>query len=143
MARYAYSGKAQATAANTNIIEVRAAATDRVRLRQLHVSIEAATALNLALFRTTVIGTAGTAVTATKQDNAEGAASASVVTGPTGGTLETTAVRRFFLPAAAGASVMYVFEGDDEIVLPVSGSLMIRNDGAIGPAITWTLETEE
>jgi hypothetical protein len=94
VARYRYSGKALATALGTNVVEIRTPSTARARLRHLKVFSEAATALNLALFRTTVVGTAGTAVTATKTDPADAAPGSSVVTGPTGGTLEATARAR-------------------------------------------------
>jgi hypothetical protein len=144
VARYRYSGKALATALGTNVVEIRTPSTARARLRHLKVFSEAATALNLALFRTTVVGTAGTAVTATKTDPADAAPGSSVVTGPTGGTLEATAPERAFLPAAAGAAVVLYSEGDDELYLPASSSFMVRNDGAAaGPAITWELEIEE
>lgn len=143
MARYRYSGKALATTANANLIEIRAPATGRIRVRMIKIFTEAATALNLSVHKTTAVGTAGTAVTATKNDNADGAATGSVVTAPTGGTNEATAQERAFLPAVIGAAVIYPFEGEDQVVIPLSGSLVVRNDGVVGPAITWEITTEE
>lgn len=144
MAIYQASGKALATAANTNVLELRAPSTDRARLLEIGVFSEAATALNLALFRTTTIGTAGTAVTPEKGSLADGTAAVSVVTGPTGGVLASTALRRVSIAGTTGAGIVWTFvRGETEVIVPLSGSIMLRNDGAVGPAITWYIVWDE
>lgn len=143
MALYVASGKALATAANSNVIAMRAASTDRVRIREITVFIEAATALNLAIFRTTVLSTAGTQVVGAKEDGADGAGTLDVRTVPTSGTVDTVALRRAFLPAVAGSAVVFACNGGEELLIPTSGELVLRNDSALGPAITWQIRWEE
>lgn len=144
MALYRATGKALATAANTNVLELRAGAQDRAKLREIKVFAEAATALNLAVYRTTVIGTSGTAQTIVKGEPAEGTPAATVVTGPAGGTLEGAAVDRVWLPATAGAGgILTYVPGLTDLIVTNGLSLMLRNDGAIGPAITWTITWDE
>lgn len=137
MARFAVSGKAQAMALNTNVISFRSAAQQRMKLEELAVFSEAATALNLALFLTTVVDTAGTGVTAVKEDSGSGTPSCTVATGPTGGTLAASATRRAFLPAVIGAAVIWTWPSDEPLRIPLSLSAVLRNDGAAGPAVTW------
>lgn len=144
MALYVASGKTLATAANSNLLELRAHATaQRARLKELAVWAETAVALNLALFRTTAIGTAGTAVAGQPRNPADGPANGALVTIPTGGTLAAVAVERAFLPAVIGSAVVFGYNDQDVLIAALGGSLMLRNDGAIGPAITWKITWQE
>ena len=145
MALYVATGKTLATAANTNVIELRAHATaQRARIREMLFFAETAVALNLAVFRTTAVGTAGTTVTPQSRNPADGPANSTVVTGPTGGTNAAVALERAFLPAVIGSAVVFGYNPDEPLVVPLAGSLMIRNDsGSAGPAITWKISWEE
>lgn len=144
MARFSASGKTLATAANSNILSIRSTATQRARILELHIYSEAATAwLSPALFLTTVVDTAGTAVAGQKEDSGAGAASVVVSTIPTGGTLATVATRRASIPAVAGSGFMWLWPDSDPLKVPLSLSAMLRNDGVIGPAITWVVVWDE
>lgn len=143
MARYVSSGKTLATAANSNLFSVRSASQDRAGIAEIGIFTEAATALFLALFTTTVVDTAGTAVTPQKEDSGSGTSAVTCQTIPTGGTLNTVAIRRAYLPAVAGSAVIWTWPVKDELLVPLSQSLMVRNDGVIGPAITWYVVWED
>jgi hypothetical protein len=140
---FSASGKALGTAANSNILSIRSSATRPARLLEMHLFAEAATAwVSPALFMTTVVDTAGTAVTGQREDGITGAAVAVVSTVPTGGTLAAVANRRGTIPAVIGSGLMWIFRGGG-LVVPLSLSAMLRNDGVIGPAITWTVVWDE
>jgi hypothetical protein len=144
MARFAASGKTLATAANSNILSIRSTAAQRARILELHIFSEAATAwVSPALFLTTVVDTAGTAVTGQKEDSGSGAASCTVQTIPTGGTLAAVATRRASSPAVIGSGFLWLWPASDPLLVPLSLSAMLRNDGAVGPAITWCIVWEE
>ncbi|HUR01995.1 MAG TPA: hypothetical protein VM347_05620 [Nonomuraea sp.] len=144
MARFVASGKTLATAANSNILSMRSTAAQRVRLLEMHLYAETAVAwVSPALFMTTVVDTAGTAVAGQKEDSGSGAPSVVVSTIPTGGTLATVAIRRATLPAVIGSGLIWVWPDSDPLLVPLSLSLMLRNDGVIGPAITWVTVWDE
>lgn len=144
MSRFSVTGKTLATAANSNILSIRSTATQRAMIEELYVYSEAATAwLSPALFLTTVIDTAGTAVVFQKEDNGSGAASITCATIPTGGTLATVAAKRASLPAVIGSGFIWSWPPGEGLVVPPSLSAMLRNDGVIGPAITWGITARE
>jgi hypothetical protein len=144
MARYVATGKTLATAANSNIFSVRAATQQRARILEITCYAEAATAwVSPALFMTTVVDTAGTAVAGQKEDPGAGTPSIVVSTIPTGGTLATVAMRRASIPAVIGAGFQWLWTPADPVIVPLSLSAMLRNDGVIGPAITWQVVWEE
>lgn len=144
MARFAASGKTLATAANSNILSIRSAAQQRCRLLEMHLYAEAATAwVSPALFMTTVVDTAGTAVAGQKEDSGSGTPSVVVSTIPTGGTLAAVAIRRGTIPAVIGAGLIWTWPDSDPLKIPLSLSLMLRNDGVVGPAITWVTVWDE
>lgn len=144
MSRFSASGKTLATAANSNILSIRSTATQRAMIEEFYCYAEAATAwLSPALFLTTVVDTAGTGVTLQKEDNGSGAASCTVQTIPTGGTLAAVANKRASLPAVIGSGFMWSWPPGEGLIVPPSLSAMLRNDGVIGPAITWGLTIRE
>lgn len=140
MARFTASGKALATAANSNLLSIRPPSTVRVGLLELHLYAETAVAFAApALFLTTVVDTVGTAVAGQKEDNGSAAALAVVSTIPTGGTLAAVASRRGVIPATIGSGLMWLWPETAPLNVPPSLSAMLRNDGALGPAVTWVL----
>lgn len=137
---YTATGKALTTTANTNLIELRSSASIRCQVLEFHVYAETAVAFaNPALFLTTVVGTSGTAVTGQKNDPNAPTASGSLVTGPTGGTNASVAHRRATLPAVIGTGFIWMFDRSDPLIVPLSLSLMFRNDGALGPTVSWVV----
>ena len=144
MARFAATGKALATAANSNILSIRSAAQQRARILEITAFAEAATAwVSPALFLTTVVDTAGTAVAAQKEDSGSGAAAVTVQTIPTGGTLAAVAIRRASIPAVIGAGFSWQWPEDEPLRVPLGLSALLRNDGVVGPAITWQVIWDE
>lgn len=144
MARFAASGKTLATAANSNVLSVRSAAQQRARILEIHLFAETAVAwISPALFLTTVVDTAGTAVAGQKEDNGSGTPSCVVSTAPTGGTLAAVAVRRGSIPNVIGSGIMWAWPDSDPLRVPLGLSMMLRNDGVVGPAITWVVVWDE
>lgn len=144
MARFTATGKTLGTAANSNIFSIRSAAQQRARILEITCWAEAATAwLSPAAFITTVVDTAGTAVTGQKEDSGSGTPSVVVSTVPTGGTLAAVAIRRASIPAVIGAGFSWQWPEDEPLRVPLALSLMVRNDGVIGPAITWQVIWDE
>lgn len=143
-AGYSASGKALATTANTNLISIRSTALVRARIREFHYFSEASTAFaNPAIFLTTVVDTAGTAVVGQKNDPNSPTASCTVQTGPTGGTLAAVANRRGGSANTVGSGLMWIFDANDPLIVPLSLSMVFRNDGVIGPAISWVIVWDE
>jgi len=144
MARFAASGKTLATAANSNILSIRSTATQRARVLELHLFAETAVAwVNPALFLTTVVDTAGTAVAGQREDSGSGAPTCVVSTIPTGGTLAAVAHRRATIPGSVGQGIIWIWPDSDPLRVPLSLSMLLRNDGVVGPAITWTIVWDE
>jgi hypothetical protein len=144
MSRFSASGKTLATAANSNILSIRSTANQRAMIEELYVYAEAATAwVSAALFLTTIVDTAGTGVVLQKEDNGAGTVSVTVQTIPTGGTLAAVAHKRASLPAVIGSGFIWSWPPGEGLIVPPSLSAMLRNDGVIGPAITWGLTIRE
>lgn len=144
MARFVASGKALATAANSNILSIRSSATQRARILEIHLYAEAATAwVSPALFLTTVVDTAGTAVAGQKEDSGSGTPGVVVSTIPTGGTLAAVATRRGTIPAVVGSGLIWAWPDHEPLRVPLGLSALLRNDGVVGPAITWVVVWDE
>lgn len=142
MALYRASGKTLATTANANIIELRAPSTRRIEVREVSIVAEAATATFIALFKTTAVGTAGTAVTGQAVDPKVGAASSTLVTAPTGGTNSTVAVGRWHF-AAVGAAAVWEWPAHEPMIIDPGLSFVVRSDGTLGASITWNIAWDE
>jgi hypothetical protein len=144
MSRFSATGKTLATAANSNILSVRSTAAQRAMIEEFYCYTEAATAwVSPALFLTTAVDTAGTAVTAQREDNGSGSPSCTVLTIPTGGTLAAVAHKRASIPAVIGSGFIWSWPPGEGLIVPLSLSAMLRNDGVIGPAITWGVTFRE
>jgi hypothetical protein len=141
---FSVAGKTLATAANSNILSVRSTTTQRAMIEEIAVYSEAATAwVSAALFLTTVVDTSGSARVFQKTDPGSGAASVTLQTIPTGGTLAGEAHERASLPAVIGSGFIWSWPPGEGLIVPLSLSAMLRNDGVIGPAITWKVRVRE
>ncbi len=146
MSRFSATGKALATTFAVNALSIRSTATQRAMIEELYVYAETAVVfINPALFLTTVVDTAGTAVTFQKEDPGSGAASCTCVTLPTGGTLAAVASKRASLPAVIGSGFIWSWPPGEGLIVPLSLSAVLRNDHAstTGPAITWGVTIRE
>lgn len=144
MSRFSVTGKTLGTIANSNILSIRSTATQRAMIEELYVYSETGVAwLSPALFLTTVVDTAGTAVVFQKEDPGSGAASITLATIPTGGTLAAVAHRRASLPNTVGSGFIWAWPPGEGMIVPLSLSAMLRNDGVVGPSITWGMTCRE
>lgn len=96
-----------------------------------------------ALYLTTVVDTAGTAVAFQKEDPSSGAASITCAVAPTGGTLGAEASQRASLAATAGCGFVWCWPPGQGLIVPASLSAVLRNDGSVGPDFTWCIVARE
>ncbi len=128
MALYAIAQLTTGTAAASAAIELRASASDRLEVREIGLTLNAATATTLGLGRPGAIGVTPTSpLTLVAQDTAASAATAqTALAWGTGPTIPGTFLRRAAFPATIGAGIIWSF-GPGELVIPASGSLIVWN----------------
>ena len=135
-----------APAIGTPFFEIRNSSSSTLEILEIGVSLGAATATNVALYRSTAQGVGGAGLlTGRTLDPRSRAASASVAanaftTAPT--FVATDMLRRFHLPAAIGAGLIWAWN-PGELVLAVSTSLVlvtptIAGAAAISSYAKWT-----
>ena len=136
--RYEAAGVTSAApAAGAAFAELRNTAARRILVEELGVSLGAATQTNVALSRATSQGTGGTALAGISEDPNAPAGAASLVmsaftTAP--GFAATAMLRRFHLPAAIGAGLIWTFPGTDRLIVPPSGSIVLWTPAVAGAA---------
>lgn len=130
MPRYHVGFTTTATAAGAAVVDLRTAATARIRLLEFGLFATAATALTVELARSTTIGTASTSVVPVAGDPAD---VASVTVAGTAWSVApaSTAVpiRGMTIPPNIGAGVIWTFPVND-LICNVSSSLVVMNRGA-------------
>lgn len=127
-------------AAATPIVALRCPVTERMAVREIGVTLQAATATRLALVRATVVSVTPTGNFAGQAKNPLSPASAStLVTGwttiPTAG---GTPFRRISLPAAIGAGFIWTWPADDPLYVGngvAIGEICINNLVAVAPSL--------
>lgn len=135
---------AQRTSSGTNATaaaELRATATDRLRLRQISIALGAATASTFGIGRPAAIGVTPTSpVTGVAMDPGDPAGTGQgAVAWGTGPTVPAVFIGRIALPAAIGNAWVWTFAPGQELVIPVSGSLVVWNLATNAVAdVTWT-----
>lgn len=126
-----------APALNTAFAELRAPSR-RAFLRELGVTLGAATATNVALVRSTAVGTGGNGPLAgLPEDNNDpvgtGVLAASAFTlAPT--FTAANMLRRVHLAAAIGGGIVWTWAPGDELLIPVGGSLVLYTPVIAGAA---------
>lgn len=107
--------------------EIRTTATDRPRIMELGITINAATASVFGLGRPAAIGiTPTTPVTLLAEDPGDPAATVvCALAWATGPTVPANFFRRISLPATVGAGVIWTFPRG--LVIPISSSLVLWN----------------
>ncbi len=132
---------------NTPFFEIRNAATRPIYITEIGVSLGAATATNVALARATTQGTGGAGVLLGQAgDPRAAAATASVAANAFTLAPAFTAasmLRRFHLPAAIGAGLIWAWPESEPLVLAVSTSMVlftptIAGAAAISSYAKWT-----
>lgn len=127
-------------AAATPIVALRCPVTERMAVREIGVTLQAATATRLSLVRATVVSVTPTGNFAGQNKNPLSPASAStLVTGwttiPTAG---GTPMRRISLPAAIGAGFIWTWPADDPLYVGngvAIGEVCINNLVAVAPSL--------
>lgn len=128
------------TAAATS--ELRTAASPRVAVREVGITLNAATATTIGLGRPAAIGITPTSpVTLLAQDPADSAATSThALAWGTGPTVPANFFRRVALPATIGAGIIWTF-GPRELVIAVSAAMVLWNIlGGSALNIWWTVE---
>lgn len=131
------AARAGVTTANAPLYELKAAASDRARVREIQLSIAVAstTIPNFVLARSTNSSVATGAVTPLPEDPADGTATAVLATAwTTAPTFSTTGpwLKRWDPPNTVGQFVIWSWPPGDELIVPVSGGLVIANLAASG-----------
>lgn len=129
-ATYAVADRSSSLTAAGRLAEIRTAATDKVYIRELGVSVGVAgAAATIGIIRPAAIGVTPTAPkTGQAEDPASPAGTAqSAVAWTTAPTLPATPVymRRVGLPASVGAGWVWTWNPGEELVIPVSSSVLI------------------
>ena len=141
MALYAASfSVAGVNTANSTLVNLKTAATDRARVREvgLFLSVLPTTAPDLVLVRMNAVGTGAiTTGTTVPQDPADAAAATTIETAwatarptVTGGHF-----RRALLPLTIGAGIVWTMPPGNEIIMAVSTGLCIHNINASGATV--------
>lgn len=111
------------------LADIRTTATDRVFLRELGVSVGVAGAApTVGIVRPSTIGTASTTAAGQPDDVADPAATAVMGSAWSGApTLAATPIhlRRVTLPASLGAGWVWTWPPGEELVVPISSSLIV------------------
>lgn len=130
MARYHVAFTTPAAAAGAAFADLRAGASDRVRVLEIGLFHTAATASTPSLERSTTLGTTSTTVVPQPGDPAEPACNAVVGTAWSAAPASTAVpMRRVGLPANIGAGIIWTF-GYGDLLIPVNGSLVLMNRAA-------------
>lgn len=136
---------AQRTSSGTNAAaaaELRASSTVRLRVRQISITLGAATASIFGIGRPAAIGVTPTSpVSGLPLDPADTVAAAGqgAVAWGTGPTVPPQFLARIGFPAAIGNGWIWTFDPGSELVVPLSGSIVVWNLATNGVAdVTWT-----
>jgi hypothetical protein len=125
---------------NAPLVAIRAPATERCALRELGVSLIAATSTRLGLTRaTTVSVTPGTTVAGqNKQPGAPASGTLLVSSWATVPVVSASLFRRITLPAAIGAGYIWQWPADDPLIIGLGSAiaeLVIANLVAVAPSL--------
>lgn len=138
MALYTLADRTSGTVSGDATWELRSAATERLRIREIGIFMGAATASIFGLGRPAAIGvTPTTPVTVQAQDPGDPAGTAQTAlawaTKPTA-PASSIYLRRIGLPAAIGAGVIWSWPPGGELIVPISYSIAIYNLATNGVA---------
>lgn len=127
-------------AAATPIVALRCPATERMALRELGITLQAATSTRLGLARASVVSVTPTGNFAgqNKQPGAPASGSTLVTGWTTIPTAGGTPLRRVTLPAAIGAGIVWTWPADDPLIVGLGSAiaeLCINNLAAVAPSL--------
>lgn len=129
MALYSAAITTPAAAASNAFAAIRAAATDRVRVKEIGGFLNAATATSAQLVRAATNGTSSTTVVPQPNDPSDPAATSLIVSAYSAQpTIAAVPLRRIVLPATAGNGWIWVFP--DPVIVTSTADLLLWNFGA-------------
>ncbi|HEV8642159.1 MAG TPA: hypothetical protein VGV13_13750 [Methylomirabilota bacterium] len=141
MAIYSLSQRTTNVTIANACLEIRTASTDRPRIMEIGLTLNAATASVFGLGRPQAIGITPVNVAFLAEDSGDPAStingSLSWATGPT---VPLNVFRRASLPALVGAGIVWTFPRG--LVIPVSSSLVLWNISATGAVDVWVVVDE-
>ncbi len=143
MAIYAGSQRTSSGSISTAAWEIRSTSTNKPKLMELGISINAATASVFGLGRPGAIGlTPTTPITWLDESDGNGPAglTTSALAWGTGPTVPTNFFRRVSTPATIGSGIIWTFPRG--LGLPVSGSVVLWNITATSVADVWGVVDE-
>jgi hypothetical protein len=133
MARYSLASRLSNVTTGAACWELRSTSTDRLFIREIGITLAAATASTFGLGRPQAIGvtpTSPVAVQAMDSGDPAGTGTVALAWG-TGPTIPLNFIRRIGLPATIGAGFIWTFS-DRGLVVPVSSSIILWNLSATG-----------
>lgn len=133
MPRYHAAITSRAALVNTVLFDIRTNAVKRVRVLEIGIFNAAATTTTLQIERSTTIGTASTTVAPQPGDPADVASTALIGTAFSAEPASTSVpMRRIVLPANIAAGIIWTFGANDDLIIPVSSSLIVMARVASG-----------
>lgn len=135
--------------ANAPLVAIRVPAGVRGLIREIGVSLQAATSTRLGLVRATTVSVTPTGNIAGQNVNPSGTASATtLVTGwTTAPVLSAVYLRRVTLPAAIGAGWVWTFPPSEEVLVGTGAAiaeLVLANLVAVAPSLfDWWIKWED
>lgn len=126
--------------AGAPLIALRAPATEKMKLRELGIFLQAATSTRLGLYRATAVSATPASTVAGQNKASGGAASASLLVSgwTTAPVIAAVPFRRVTLPAAIGAGIIWTWSADDEMEVGTGaaiGEIVIANLVAVAPSL--------
>jgi hypothetical protein len=126
MALYRMADRTSNVTTAAACFEIRTAASDRARVKELHISLVTAAATVLGIGRPAAIGVTPTSPKTVLPEDSAGPAGTvtTAVAWGTGPTVPANFLERFSFPATIGAALIIPFQ---ELIIPVSSSLVLWN----------------
>jgi hypothetical protein len=121
------------------------AGANQAKLREIHITLDAATSAAVQVARTTASGTSAAPIAPDQRDPEDRAAAARVNTAWTlVPVIGAPILRRYRFAAVLGAGATLVIPIDSPIIIPTAKSIVLWNPGAgAGPVLNVTLVWEE
>lgn len=134
------NNKAGVNTANTVMWQIKTAASNRIRIRELGIFISSAptTAPIWVLARSTALGTSSTTTAGQPLDTTDAAATGTLDSAwSSAPTFNTSGpfIRQVGLPTTAGNGIIWTFAPGEELVIPASAGLCIANTVAAGATV--------
>lgn len=143
MALYGVANTSAAAASNAAYCDLRAGSGQRIYIREIGITLNAATASSIGLGRPASAGTTSSSTTGVALDPADSSTSTVMGTAWSAApTAPSTYMRRFVAPATAGSGVTWYFDRGGLVVAASSTIVLFNFGGGAGSALSvyWVWE---